>query len=148
MFGKVKVEVDGDFSSQRDGSVDMILVFQIDHFDGLCCARLRSVIWTLFEDPNSSSAARVGTWTISLNTSSLFDQVLVIVSSLFLLSSIIMLILSTIPTFQVNNICISTIFLARTRFHWTRGFHFAFVQIWDARICQSCHAPTSSKIKN
>ena len=61
---------------------------QIDHFHGLCCARLRSVIWTLFEDPNSSSAARV----------------LVIVSSLFLLSSIIMLILSTIPTFQVANI--------------------------------------------
>jgi len=61
---------------------------QIDHFNGLCCARLRSVIWTLFEDPNSSSAARV----------------LVIVSSLFLLSSIIMLILSTIPTFQDEKI--------------------------------------------
>jgi len=59
----------------------------MDHFDGLCCARLRNVIWKLFEDPNSSSAARV----------------LVIVSSLFLLSSIIMLILSTIPTFQSEN---------------------------------------------
>ena len=32
---------------------------QVDLFDGVCGARLRSVIWTLFEDPNSSSAARV-----------------------------------------------------------------------------------------
>jgi len=57
---------------------------QINPFDGMCCAKLRSVIWKLFEDPNSSSAAKV----------------LVIVSSLFLLASIIMLILSTVPEFQ------------------------------------------------
>ena len=69
---------------------DISSCLQMDHFDGLCCARLRNVIWKLFEDPNSSSAARV----------------LVIVSSLFLLSSIIMLILSTIPTFQVQIQCV------------------------------------------
>ena len=34
-------------------------ILQKDLFDGLCGARIRSVIWTLFEDPNSSSAARV-----------------------------------------------------------------------------------------
>jgi len=50
----------------------------------MCCANLRNVIWKLFEDPNSSKAAKV----------------LVIVSSLFLLASIIMLILSTVPEFQ------------------------------------------------
>ena len=50
------------FSTQREAqfTIGLIeLLFQIDHFDGLCFARLRSVIWTLFEDPNSSSAARV-----------------------------------------------------------------------------------------
>jgi len=57
---------------------------EINPFDGMCCAKLRNVIWKLFEDPNSSSAAKV----------------LVIVSSLFLLASIIMLILSTVPEFQ------------------------------------------------
>jgi len=53
-------------------------------FDGMCCAKLRNVIWKLFEDPNSSNAAKV----------------LVIVSSGFLLASIVMLILSTVPEFQ------------------------------------------------
>jgi len=61
---------------------------EINPFDGMCCAKLRNVIWKLFEDPNSSSAAKV----------------LVIVSSLFLLASIIMLILSTVPEFQDHGV--------------------------------------------
>ena len=87
---------------------------QIDHFDGLCCARLRSVIWTLFEDPNSSSAARV----------------LVIVSSLFLLSSIIMLILSTIPTFQVGKLHTRyLVHILMSKFeHFLNQFCFALIQ--------------------
>ena len=28
-------------------------------FEGMCCANLRNVIWKLFEDPNSSKAAKV-----------------------------------------------------------------------------------------
>ena len=32
---------------------------KIDPFEGMCCGKLRSVIWKLFEDPNSSSAAKV-----------------------------------------------------------------------------------------
>jgi len=55
-----------------------------DPFKGMCCARLRNCIWKLTEDPDSSTAAKV----------------LVCVSSLFLLTSIIMLILSTVPEFQ------------------------------------------------
>ena len=56
----------------------------------MCCAQLRTQLWRLTEDPDSSRAAKV----------------LVIVSSLFLVTSIIMLILSTVPEFQVclNNI--------------------------------------------
>merc|ERR1719483_868637 len=57
---------------------------QENQFEGMCCAKLRNVIWKLFEDPSSSKAARI----------------LVIVSSMFLLASIIMLILSTVPEFQ------------------------------------------------
>ena len=56
----------------------------------MCCAKLRRTIWRLTEDPDSSSAAKV----------------LVIVSSLFLLTSIIMLILSTVPEFQVSTLII------------------------------------------
>ena len=52
---------------------------------GMCCAQLRTQLWRLTEDPDSSRAAKV----------------LVIVSSLFLVTSIIMLILSTVPEFQV-----------------------------------------------
>jgi len=59
---------------------------QINQFEGMCCAKLRNVIWKLFEDPSSSKAAKV----------------LVMVSSMFLLASIIMLILSTVPEFQDN----------------------------------------------
>ena len=59
---------------------------QEDPFKGMCCARLRNCIWKLTEDPDSSTAAKV----------------LVCVSSLFLLTSIIMLILSTVPEFQVH----------------------------------------------
>ena len=51
----------------------------------MCCAQLRTQLWRLTEDPDSSRAAKV----------------LVIVSSLFLVTSIIMLILSTVPEFQV-----------------------------------------------
>jgi len=53
-------------------------------FEGMCCPKFRNTIWQMFEDPNSSKAAKV----------------LVIVSSFFLLASIIMLILSTVPEFQ------------------------------------------------
>ena len=28
-------------------------------FEGMCCAKLRNIIWKLFEDPNSSNAAKV-----------------------------------------------------------------------------------------
>ena len=66
----------------------------------MCCAKLRNVIWKLFEDPNSSSAAKVITGYYQLFLTVM--QVLVIVSSLFLLASIIMLILSTVPEFQVH----------------------------------------------
>jgi len=57
---------------------------EVDPFEGMCCPKLRNVVWKLFEDPGSSKAARI----------------LVIVSSLFLLASILMLILSTVPEFQ------------------------------------------------
>ena len=59
-----------------------------DLFKGMCCARIRRTIWRLTEDPDSSGGAKV----------------LVIMSSLFLLTSIIMLILSTVPEFQVINV--------------------------------------------
>ena len=65
--------------------VKVTLHLQEDPFKGMCCARLRNCIWKLTEDPDSSTAAKV----------------LVCVSSLFLLTSIIMLILSTVPEFQV-----------------------------------------------
>lgn len=32
---------------------------QPNPFEGMCCAKLRNVIWKLFEDPNSSTAAKV-----------------------------------------------------------------------------------------
>ena len=32
---------------------------EVDPFDGMCCPHIRNVIWRLFEDPNSSKAARV-----------------------------------------------------------------------------------------
>ena len=34
---------------------------QPNPFEGMCCAKLRNVIWKLFEDPNSSTAAKVST---------------------------------------------------------------------------------------
>lgn len=37
----------------------IINLLQVDYFHGMCCANLRNVIWRLFEDPNSSKAARV-----------------------------------------------------------------------------------------
>ena len=58
----------------------------------------------MFENPNSSKAAKVwcaicpDIYHIQLSS----FQILVIVSSLFLLASICMLILSTIPEFQVR----------------------------------------------
>ncbi len=45
-------------------------------------------------------------------------QVLVIVSSIFLLASIMMLILSTVPEFQVNDVSISVL-EKKTLFEWT-----------------------------
>ena len=57
----------------------------------------------MFENPNSSKAAKV--WDIlpwELLGHLTLLQILVIVSSLFLLASICMLILSTIPEFQVS----------------------------------------------
>ena len=71
------------FSRCESGSLHL----QEDPFKGMCCARLRNCIWKLTEDPDSSTAAKV----------------LVCVSSLFLLTSIIMLILSTVPEFQVRS---------------------------------------------
>ena len=68
----------------------------------MCCAKLRDILWKLFEEPNSSTAAKVTENESLLEFhSSKIVQVLVIVSSLFLLASIIMLILSTVPEFQV-----------------------------------------------
>ena len=32
---------------------------EVDLFEGMCCANLRNLVWKLFEDPNSSKAARV-----------------------------------------------------------------------------------------
>ena len=58
-----------------------------DQFDGMFAARLRSRIWNTFEDPNSSPTAKG----------------LVIFTSVFLMSSICMLILSTLPEFQETN---------------------------------------------
>ena len=56
----------------------------------------------MFEDPNSSNAAKVKFYMVEGEMVSTFGvQVLVIVSSLFLLASIFMLILSTVPEFQV-----------------------------------------------
>ena len=34
-------------------------LLQPQPFEGMCCANLRNVIWKLFEDPNSSKAAKV-----------------------------------------------------------------------------------------
>ena len=34
-------------------------MFKIDPFEGMCCPKLRNVVWKLFEDPSSSKAARV-----------------------------------------------------------------------------------------
>ena len=84
-------------------------ISQVDYFDGMCCANLRNVIWRLFEDPNSSKAARVKIFSLSIDGCFFSKdlrqswQVLVIVSSLFLFTSIIMLILSTLPEFQVSS---------------------------------------------
>ena len=32
---------------------------QVDHFEGMCCPKIRNFIWKLFEEPDSSTAARV-----------------------------------------------------------------------------------------
>ena len=74
-------------------------------FDGLYCARVRQQIWNCFENPHSSKAAKVRHCfeiICPLNMCKTSSKVLVIVSSLFLLASICMLILSTIPEFQVR----------------------------------------------
>ena len=70
---------------------------------GMCCAQLRTQLWRLTEDPDSSRAAKVRSCTVLYyNFTVLYcAKVLVIVSSLFLVTSIIMLILSTVPEFQV-----------------------------------------------
>ena len=72
----------------------------------MCCAQLRTQLWRLTEDPDSSRAAKVRSCTVLhctvLYCTALYcTKVLVIVSSLFLVTSIIMLILSTVPEFQV-----------------------------------------------
>ena len=69
---------------------------------------MRNVVWKLFEDPNSSKAARVCLLIQTIRVEEFgkkqhfFVQVLVKVSSLFLVASIVMLILSTVPEFQVR----------------------------------------------
>ena len=35
------------------------ILLQVNPFAGMCCSKLRNVIWKLFEDPNSSTAAKV-----------------------------------------------------------------------------------------
>ena len=67
----------------------------------MCCAQLRTRLWRLTEDPDSSRAAKVRSCTVLYCTVLYCAKVLVIVSSLFLVTSIIMLILSTVPEFQV-----------------------------------------------
>ena len=74
---------------------------QVDHFEGMCCPKARNFIWKLFEEPDSSTGARVNKIIKQHKKFTLSLQVLVIVSSLFLLASILMLILSTMPEFQV-----------------------------------------------
>ena len=67
----------------------------------MCCARLRNKIWKTFEEPNSSTAAKVR-FIVTRFLLTMCMQVLVVVSSFFLLASIFMLILSTVPEFQVG----------------------------------------------
>jgi len=57
---------------------------EINYFEGKRFGNLRFCLWKLFEDPDSSTPAKV----------------LAIVDSVFLITSIFMLILSTIPQFQ------------------------------------------------
>ena len=33
--------------------------YQVDHFEGMCCPKVRNFIWKLFEEPDSSTGARV-----------------------------------------------------------------------------------------
>ena len=42
-----------------DHGVDQGL--HVNPFKGMCCAKIRNIIWELFEDPNSSRAAEVYT---------------------------------------------------------------------------------------
>jgi len=61
---------------------------EIDNFEGKRFGNVRSCLWKFFEDPDSSSPAKI----------------LAIVDTIFLITSIFMLILSTIPQFQEQEI--------------------------------------------
>ena len=59
-----------------DNTMNIVIktLIQINPFDGMCCSKLRNIIWKLFEDPNSSTAAKVhlGTFVKSNSTNQFF----------------------------------------------------------------------------
>ena len=105
------VDQDDDVSLLNNGGTNSIrleiyfkriLFCQVNQFEKMRFPEMRRFIWKLFEEPDSSTAAKVAHYIVTWKTKTTCQlKVLVILSSIFLLSSILMLILSTVPEFQV-----------------------------------------------